>query len=178
MAGIKHLHDRGICHRDISPENVMIDDNQCLIIDMGMALRIPYTDPNAANSVTDVTRGTRRRLIRPQGPCGKLPYMSPEIFRNRNAFDGYAVDIWTAGTILFCMATGNRSYQQPHDSDPQYYWMTHDLGRLLSDWGVNVSQECLHLLKNMLQVDPRTRLTMEEVMNHPWFDGPAVPPVH
>ncbi|CAJ1954504.1 unnamed protein product [Cylindrotheca closterium] len=177
MAGIKHLHDRGICHRDISPENVMIDDGQCLIIDMGMALRIPYTDPNIANSVTDITRGTHRRLIRPQGACGKLPYMSPEVFRNRTAFDGCAVDIWTAGTILFCMATGNRSYQQPHDSDPQFYWMTHDVGRLMSDWGVTVSKECLHLLENMLQVDPRTRLTMEEVMNHPWFNGPASPPV-
>jgi serine/threonine protein kinase len=79
MAGIKHLHDKGICHRDISPENVMIDEDGCLIIDMGMALRIPYTDPNAANSVTDITRGTHRRLIRPQGACGKLPYMSPEV---------------------------------------------------------------------------------------------------
>jgi serine/threonine protein kinase len=79
MAGIKHLHDKGICHRDISPENVMIDNDGCLIIDMGMALRIPYTDPNAANSVTDITRGSHRRLIRPQGACGKLPYMSPEV---------------------------------------------------------------------------------------------------
>ncbi|KAL3945450.1 MAG: hypothetical protein SGBAC_000503 [Bacillariaceae sp.] len=79
MAGIKHLHDTGICHRDISPENVMIDNDGCLIIDMGMALRIPYTDPNTPNSVTDITRGTHRRLIRPQGACGKLPYMSPEV---------------------------------------------------------------------------------------------------
>lgn len=78
MAGIKHLHSKGICHRDISPENVMIDNDGCLIIDMGMALRIPYSDRNTAYSVTDITRGTHRRLIRPQGACGKLPYMSPE----------------------------------------------------------------------------------------------------
>lgn len=56
--------------------------------------------------------------------------------------------------------------------------MTHDIGRLMSDWGVSVSKECLHLLENLLQVDPRTRLTMEEVMSHPWFDGPASPPVY
>jgi serine/threonine protein kinase len=79
MSGIKHLHDKGICHRDISPENVMIDNNGCLIIDMGMALRIPYSDPVLPNNVTDITRGSQRMLIAPQGACGKLPYMSPEV---------------------------------------------------------------------------------------------------
>jgi serine/threonine protein kinase len=48
--------------------------------------------------------------------------------------------------------------------------------RLMTDWNVSVSKECLHLLESMLRVDPRTRLTMEEVMNHPWFAGPEAPP--
>jgi serine/threonine protein kinase len=80
MAGIQYLHAQGVCHRDLSPENIMIDHDGCLIIDMGMAIRIPYTDPNKSNdpaNVTNITRGTQRRLIQPQGACGKLPYMSP-----------------------------------------------------------------------------------------------------
>jgi serine/threonine protein kinase len=109
--------------------------------------------------------------------CGKLPYMSPEIYRNRHPFDGGAVDIWTAGTILFCMLSGNRSYQRPHDTDAQYYWMVHGLRRLFSDWGVNLSEEAIHLLENILQVDPRLRLTLDEILNHPWMSGPdALPP--
>lgn len=181
MSGIQYLHSKGVCHRDLSPENVMIDEQGCVIIDMGMCLRVPYTDPNNPNQVTDITHsagGTyqSRRMILPQGACGKLPYMSPEIYRNQQPFDGGAVDIWTAGTILFCMVTGNRSYQRPHESDPQYYWMTNGLQRLISDWGVNISSECLHLLQHMIQVDPRLRFTLEEVLQHPWFNLPDMPP--
>ena len=50
----------------------MIDENNVLIIDMGMAIRVPYTDPKNPPSVTDITRGTQRRLILPQGTCGKV----------------------------------------------------------------------------------------------------------
>jgi serine/threonine protein kinase len=170
MQGLQFLHGVvGICHRDLSPENIMIDGNGCVIIDMGMAIRIPYTDPKNPKLVTDVKQGTQRRLIKPQGTCGKLPYMSPEIYRNRQDFDGVLVDVWTAGTILFCMLTGNRSYGKPSPSDPQFYWMTNGLNALLDDWGVQLSPEGVDLLKGMLQVDPRLRLTTEEVLNHSWF---------
>jgi serine/threonine protein kinase len=113
MEGIRYLHyEVGICHRDLSPENVMIDNSQsCLVIDMGMCLRTPYMDATKPGHVTDLRNGSRRCLILPQGACGKLPYMSPEVFKNRASFDGELVDIFTAGTILFCMVSGNKSYQ-------------------------------------------------------------------
>ena len=176
MEGVKHLHSKGVCHRDLSPENIMLDNDGCLIIDMGMTIRVPYTDPNNPALVVDVTQGTQKRLIQPQGACGKLPYMSPEIYRNRKPFDGGAVDVWTAGTILFAMVTGNRSYQRPHESDPQFYWMTHGLRRLVADWGNSLSEECIHLMENILQIDPRLRLTLDEVCNHPWLQLPDAPP--
>jgi hypothetical protein len=50
----------------------MIDENNALIIDMGMAIRVPYTDPTNPTNVTDITGGTQRRLILPQGTCGKV----------------------------------------------------------------------------------------------------------
>jgi len=174
--GILYLHGKGVCHRDLSPENIMIDNDNSLIIDMGMAIQIPYTNPNTTNDVTDIVNGSEKRLIAPQGACGKLPYMSPEIYQNQRPFDGGAVDIWTAGTILFCMVTGNRSYARPHNSDAQFYWMTHGLSRLLSDWGVNLSNECSHLLRNILQVDARLRFTLDEVLDHPWFSHDDVVP--
>lgn len=186
VSGIHHLHAVGVCHRDLSPENIMIDKQGTLIIDMGMCIRIPYQTADTATSdimeATAMAQATgisiRRCLFKPQGACGKLPYMSPEIYRNRDSFDGEAVDIWTAGTILFCMVTGNRSYQRAHASDPQFYWMTQGLSQLLSDWGVRLSPEGQHLLKNMLQVNPRLRLTLTEIVNHPWFQYPDAAPTH
>jgi serine/threonine protein kinase len=180
MEGIAFLHSKGICHRDLSPENVMIDGDQSVIIDMGMCLRVPYVDPDNENLRVDIngSRGkTTRCLFKPQGPCGKLPYMCPEIYANRKPFDGVAADVWTAGTILFCMVTGNRSYQRPHISDPQFYWMTHGLTQLLSDWNVSVSDECVDLMRGMMTIDPRKRFTIDEVRNHPWFSQPDEGPM-
>lgn len=169
LEGMRHLQSLGICHRDLSPENVMLDDRGCLIIDMGMCLRIPYSSPDGMGAVTDASQGTIRRLIRPQGACGKLPYMAPEIYASTDAFDGFAVDVWTAGTILFCMLTGNSSYKRAHPTDPQFYWMTMDLSALMEQWGVRLSPDALHLVQNMLLVDPRDRMTLDEVLNHPWM---------
>ena len=98
--------------------------------------------------------------------------VQPEILASRKPFDGAAADVWTSGTILFCMITGNRSYQRPHITDPQFYWMTQGLRQLLSDWHVKMSDEGFALLKGMLEIDPRKRLSIEEVRSHPWFDFP------
>ena len=179
IKGVVFLHSKGICHRDLSPENVMVDGLEGLIIDLGMCLRVPYLDPQHVDRFTDV-RGSGGRsprcFFRPQGPCGKLPYMSPEIYSNRHPFDGAAADVWTSGTILFCMITGNRSYQRPHLSDPQFYWMSQGLRQLLNDWNVNMSETGIQLLEGMLQPNPRLRLTLEEVSQHAWFDEPDDPP--
>jgi tRNA A-37 threonylcarbamoyl transferase component Bud32 len=84
IEGMNHLHSRGICHRDLSPENVMIDHDNSLIIDMGMAIQVPYTDPSDPTQVTDIARGTTKRMILPQG--GKVMrcqefYVCPIVFR-------------------------------------------------------------------------------------------------
>ena len=168
LDGVAHLHGSGVCHRDLSPENVMMDDRDCLIIDMGMAIRVPYSDPSNIGGVTDIRNGTEKRLMRPQGTAGKLPYMSPEIYENSRPFDGGAADVWTLGTILFCMVTGNRSYSRPDRTDPQFYWMSHAIGQMLTDWEIAVSDDCTDLLAKMMTIDPRMRATLEEVRNHPW----------
>lgn len=187
VSGMQYLHRQvGICHRDLSPENIMIDGNGCLIIDLGMCLRVPYINLSTLGVSSLRSSGggggsssgqqQQRCLFQPQGACGKLPYMSPEIYRNRDPFDGEAADIFTAGTILFCMLTGNRSYQRPHESDAQFYWMTHGLDSLLNDWSVQLTREGMHLLQNMLQMKPHLRLTLDEIANHPWFSFPDEPP--
>jgi len=173
LQGMRHLQNRGVCHRDLSPENIMMENDCSLIIDMGMCLRIPYSKPGAPpEDVTDITQGSHRRLIKPQGACGKLPYMSPEIYKNRIAFDGEAVDVFTAGTILFCMLSGNKSYERPDPTDSQFYWMTQGLSQLLDSWGIDLSNEAVDLLKGMLHVSPKLRLSLDEVINHAWFNFP------
>lgn len=107
LFGLHHLQSKGVCHRDLSLENILVDVNHCLIIDMGMCLRVPYHNPGGYNDeAVDVVYGTDRRLIVPKGTCGKINYMSPEIYLNQDNFDGFAVDLWSAGVILYIMVTG------------------------------------------------------------------------
>ena len=162
LQGLRELHDQGICHHDLSVENVMLDSQvvdqaEAYIIDFGMAVRVP-TDPTTH----------RPCLLRPQGRFGKPSYMAPEVYRNQT-FSGEAIDVWSAGCILFCMVTGNRSYGFPSPRDVQFSCMTEQLGSLLEDWGVSLSADCVHLLANIFVVDARLRLTIDEILQHPWL---------
>lgn len=169
LQGLQHLQESGVCHRDLSLENVLVDGDNCLVIDMGMCLRVPYNCPDDPKSITDVRRGTIRRLMEPQGTCGKHNYMSPEIFDNTNNFDGFAIDLWAAGVILYIMLTGFPPYDQASRSDIRFELIV--TGRLmeqLRNWDINLSSEAGDLMQNMLQLDPRDRLTLSQVMQHPW----------
>mmetsp|Transcript_28147 Transcript_28147/g.39601 ORF Transcript_28147/g.39601 Transcript_28147/m.39601 type:complete len:405 (+) Transcript_28147:23-1237(+) len=170
IQGLQQLHSVGVCHRDLSLENVMLDGNNCIVIDLGMSLRIPYSCRGAPLDVTDITEGSARRLITPQAPCGKPGYISPEIYRNRDPFDGEAIDVWSAGIIFYTMITGFGSYEWPDfTSDRLFVQMAQNLSALLRSWNSPVSDLAIDLMKGMLQVDPRLRLTTDEVLNHPWF---------
>lgn len=158
-----------------------MDTENCLIIDMGMCLRVPYNDPSNPGGVTDVTRGTTRRLMKPQGVCGKHNYMSPEIYENKAPFDGFAIDLWAAGVILYIMLTGFPPYDQASRTDQRFDLIINgNLMKQLKSWGINLSEDAGDLMQSMLLLDPRDRLTLAEVMSHPWIvngvaQGPSPP---
>lgn len=118
---------------------------------------------------TDVQNGTSRRLILPQGTCGKHNYMSPEIFRNAEPFDPFAIDLWAAGVILYIMITGFPPYDQASPTDQRFLQIVSgSLLQQLDAWEVTISPEAGDLLQKMLQLNPRNRLTLSQVMLHPW----------
>jgi serine/threonine protein kinase len=163
------LQELGICHRDLSLENILVDVETCLVIDMGMCLRVPYNDPARQGGITDVHRGALRRLIKPQGVCGKHNYMSPEVFENTKPFDGFAIDLWAAGAILYIMLTGFPGYDQASRADKRFDLIVNgNLTKQLEEWQIHLSADAGELLQSMMQLDPRDRLTLAEVMAHPW----------
>ena len=183
LLGLHHIHSHGVCHHDISLSNIMFDEDgsNCIIIDFGMSLRVPHSymdDPSGAtDDVTDESMGTTRRLIHSNNHCGKLRFMAPEIYQREYAFDGLAVDIWSAGVVLFALITGKQPYERPDankDSgyydliDDGFYWDTHKVDPLLS-WGHEVSFELVDLLKKMLNPNPRERATLSQILNHRWL---------
>merc|ERR1740139_157149 len=170
LSGLQYLQSVGICHRDVSLENILIHDNTCVIMDFGMSLCIPFRDPLACNDTNGATHQTGERLlITPQGTCGKWNFMSPEICAN-DAFDGFAVDMWAAGVILFIMLTGIPAWDRPHDSDEQFKHLTGgNLVFILNHWNMGLSVEAMDLLEKMFKVNPMDRLSLEQVQAHPWI---------
>jgi serine/threonine protein kinase len=181
LQGLNHLQECGVCHRDLSLENILVDKENCLIIDMGMCLRVPYSDPKSrSRGTTDVAHGKIRRLMKPQGVCGKHNYMSPEIFENKENFDGFAIDLWATGVILYIMLTGFPPYDQASVTDQRFELIvTGKLVEQLHNWDIFVSDEAGDLMQRMLQMDPRDRPTLAQVMAHPWVARGEVqaPPV-
>ena len=175
LQGLYFLQSKGICHRDLSLENILVDDEDCLIIDMGMCLRVAYTSRTDPQKVTDVSNGTTRRLIRRQGTCGKHNYMSPEIYQNTDDFDGFAIDLWAAGVILYIMLTGFPPYDHATMADKRFEIIVEgELIEQLRTWEIYLSDEAGDLMQKMLRLDPKERLTLAQVMEHPWVTNPDI----
>jgi formylglycine-generating enzyme required for sulfatase activity len=89
LSGIEHLHSRNVVHRDLKPDNILLQGNTPRITDFGISRIV------SANSLSAVAMGS---------PF----YMSPE------AFDGgksRQTDIWSAGVILYELLTGTHPYK-------------------------------------------------------------------
>lgn len=163
----------------MSLENILVDDYKTsVVIDLGMCLKVPYSSEDG-QSVADVEEGTLRRLMRPLIPCGKPNYISPEILKSSEPFDGFAIDLWAAGVILFIMLVGLPPWEFAREEDPRYRMIVRGgLARMLRTWERPVSQPAADLLQQMLQEDPRQRLSLEEVKDHDWVkydEQPATP---
>jgi serine/threonine protein kinase len=169
----------GVCHRDMSLENILVDEYKTsVVIDLGMCLRVPFCNEDGTSTVTGVEAGTLRHLILPQIPCGKPNYISPEVLKSTEPFDGFAIDLWASAVILFIMLVGLPPWEFAREEDPRYRMVVRGgLQRMLASWERPISRQAVDLLQKMLQEDPRQRLSLEEVKDHDWvkFDEPPDP---
>ena len=169
----------GVCHRDMSLENILVDEYKTsIVIDLGMCLRVPYASDDGGSA--DVSSGNLRLLMRPLIPCGKPNYISPEVLKSEDDFDGFAIDLWAAGVILFIMLVGLPPWEFAREEDPRYRMVTKGgLNRMLQSWNRQVSAPAADLLQKMMMENPRERLSLCEVKDHHWVldeDGSFQPP--
>jgi len=178
LDGLESLQRGGLCHRDISLENILVDHERTFVIDMGMCLTIPFLDKeeddmDMPSNIDYRDRSAQRCLIGRRTRAGKLLYMAPEVYSQR-PFDGHAVDMWSVGICLFMMLTGQNAWDRPapHDKLFQHMSSKGELADILiKHWHIPLSENATDLLQRMLFTNPKDRLSLRQVRDHPWMDG-------
>ncbi|KAF2297898.1 hypothetical protein GH714_004882 [Hevea brasiliensis] len=148
---VHYCHSMGVIHRDLKPENFLFlstDENSLLkATDFGLSV---FFKPG------DVFKDL----------VGSAYYVAPEVLR-RNY--GAEVDVWSAGVILYILLSGV----------PPFWGVTEKAIFNSILWGhinfssdpwPSISSSAKDLVKNMLRVDPKARLSAIEVLNHPWME--------
>jgi len=183
LSALGLLQNTGLCHRDVSLEHIMIHGGDCFLSGKGRCIRIPYGKDG--EGITDVEAGSIRRLISPQGQCGQPHYMGPVMLANSQGFDAHATDLWSFGIVLFHMLFGAPPFVLANNDDPRFLAIS-TKGRLtelteawrktLEDAGGSSrngqtpppSDDVIDLLQAMLMADPKDRLSLREILAHPW----------
>ena len=145
--GLEYIHSMGIVHRDLKPENLLLtEDNILKIIDFGLS---------------NYFKQDQCELL--ETPCGSPCYASPEMLSGEN-YDGFKIDIWATGIILFAMLCGFLPFDHK-DNDKLFMKIL----ECKIQYPKNLSKESKDLIKRTLVPDPRKRITISEIKKHPFY---------
>jgi len=118
MRGVAWMHSKGVAHRDLSLENILLDgDGTLKICDFGCAIEcqppVLHNGQKATNKHTVSLEEARK------GAVGKLKYMAPEVLGCR-AYCARKADVWSCGVILFLMLVKCFPFDLPAMSDSRF----------------------------------------------------------
>ena len=141
-----YLHSQNITHRDIKIDNMLLDKNNDLkLIDFGLSTK--YTDDNLLDQ-----------------PCGTVVYAAPEVLEGKE-YHGMLADVWSSGIVLFGMLAGFLPFSDKSDEVNKQQVIKGEIK--IPDFFSDMAKD---LLKHMLDIDPMTRYTLQEIKDHPWFN--------
>ncbi|KAF7732377.1 serine/threonine-protein kinase HAL4/sat4 [Apophysomyces ossiformis] len=160
MQGIAYLHSMGVAHRDIKPENLLLTlDGTLKITDFGVSdvFRYPWE-----------SQGHKSR-----GMVGSEPYIAPEAIEQKEYW-GATADIWSAGVVLYCLWLGGLVWHRAKKSDQAYAKYLRTYANQNFESFRYFERDIRRLLYNMLDPNPESRISADEVLNDPWVKSISV----
>ena len=182
LQNILYLQGRGICHRNLTPENCKVSKVRVIFTGLGHSFRAPQTDG----------------LIRNTGAVGDPAFMPPEVYVGL-PFDARAYDLWSTAVILFNLLTGSVLCERPTPDDMLFRYLVLARGlshipdnaltrELLSELDddmqsmllglskkcVALSPEILEFLEGCIFVAPDERWTVRDAEACLWLKGSGI----
>ena len=150
ISGIEYLHKIKYIHRDIKPENLLIkeDTKELTIVDFGLT-----------NNYTN----SKKNLL--SSSCGSPSYAAPEML-NGEKYHGPPVDIWSCGIVLYAMLCGYLPFEDENNNNDVLYDKICKGKFIIPN---HVSEKARDLLNKIIETDPKKRLNIYQIKNHPWF---------
>ncbi|CAI6088286.1 unnamed protein product [Clonostachys chloroleuca] len=158
---LKYIHGKNILHRDINPENILIGSDGEVKVS-GFIWSKPMVDGRCS------------------GLCGLLDYLAPEMLNGAENYDAM-IDIWCLGVLTFELLAGKAPFEDglmmtqkriknldmevpsfvSAEATDFIHKVAHHSGFANSEWWLTRRQ--------ILVLDPRKRLSLEEIQQHPWI---------
>ncbi|KAI3804254.1 hypothetical protein L1987_25668 [Smallanthus sonchifolius] len=147
VSTLHFCHQNGVAHRDLKPQNLLLDDKGNLkISDFGLSA-LPESHKDGLLHTS----------------CGTPAFTAPEIIRGKG-YDGAKADAWSCGVILFNLLTG---YLPFNDGNlPNMYRKMHTREIVFPDW---ISKQPRVIIHKLLDPNPKTRMRVEKLMGLAWF---------
>ncbi|XP_021566181.1 serine/threonine-protein kinase SIK2, partial [Carlito syrichta] len=145
LSAVDYCHGRKIVHRDLKAENLLLDNNMNIkIADFGFGNFFKSGELLATW-------------------CGSPPYAAPEVFEGQQ-YEGPQLDIWSMGVVLYVLVCGALPFDGPTLPILRQRVLE---GRFRIPYFM--SEDCEHLIRRMLVLDPSKRLTIAQIKEHKWM---------
>lgn len=145
MEGLKYMHSQGIIHRDVKLDNILLDaDSSIKLCDLGVSKLIKQGE-----------------IMTEQ--CGTPAYIAPEIISGEG-YSGFGADMWSAGVVLYALLSGTMPFKANNMNDLQNLIISSNYSEIKE-----VSKDASNLINELLELDPKKRLTADQALRHPFF---------